>query len=88
MTYKDNSTFPNGFHLGNRIKEVLAADGRTITWLAHELGCTRDNLYKIFNHTFLNTDLLFKICVVTNHDFFKECSEQLKIKKKNRDMVL
>ena len=73
---------PEEFHIGNRIKEVLAAQGRSITWLARELGCTRDNLYKIFNHSFLNTDLLFKICEVTNHDFFKDCSDQLKNKKK------
>ena len=70
------------FHLGKHIKQVLANEGRTITWLAQELGCTRDNLYKIFQHSFVNTDLLFKISEVTRHDFFKDCSDQLKVKKK------
>lgn len=71
------------FHLGKHIKLVLANEGRTITWLAQELGCTRDNLYKIFQHSFVNTDLLFKISEVTRHDFFKDCSDFLKVRKKN-----
>ncbi len=82
MKDQDKSQQQEEFHLGSYIKQVLASEGRSITWLAQELGCTRDNLYKIFNHSFLNTDLLFKICEATKHDFFKDCSVQLKIKKK------
>ncbi len=71
------------FHIGNLIKAELQRQGRTITWLAQELGCTRDNLYKICQHSFVNTDLLFKISEVTRHDFFKDCSDFLKVRKKN-----
>lgn len=73
------------FHIGNYIKEMLAKEGRTITWLAKELGCTRDNLYKIFHHSFINTDLLFKISKVTGHDFFLDCSRILKVKSKIKE---
>lgn len=68
------------FHIGNLIKAELHRQGRTITWLAQQLGCTRDNLYKIFHHSFVNTDLLFKICEVMKHDFFKDCSDNLKFR--------
>lgn len=70
---------PSDFHLGKHIKDELFREGRTITWLANELGCTRDNLYKIFQHGFVNTDLLFRICAAMRHDFFKDCSDILKL---------
>lgn len=73
------------FHIGNLIKAELQRQGRTITWLAQQLGCTRDNLYKIFRHSFINTDLLFKICKVTGHDFFLDCSGILKVKSKIKE---
>lgn len=83
MKDQDKSQQQEEIHLGKHIKQVLASEGRTITWLAQELGCTRDNLYKIFQHSFVNTDLLFKISEVTRHDFFKDCSDFLKVRKKN-----
>ena len=56
------------FHIGNLIKAELQRQGRTITWLAGEVHCTRENLYKIFRHPWINTDMLFKISV-------RDCSE-------------
>ena len=72
------------FHIGNLIKAELQRQGRTITWLAQQLGCSRDNLYKIFHHSFVNTDLLFRICEVMEHNFFKDCSDLLQIKNKTK----
>ena len=63
------------FHIGNLIKAELQRQGRTITWLAGEVHCTRENLYKIFHHPWINTDMLFKISEALQHDFFKDCSE-------------
>lgn len=80
MKDNDKPTPQADFHLGNHIKQVLANEGRTITWLAQELGCTRDNLYKIFKHSYMNTDMLFRICAATGHDFFKDCSDNLELK--------
>lgn len=74
------------FHMGNLIKAELQRQGRTVTWLAQQLGCTRDNLYKIFHHSFVNTDLLFKICTAMKYDFFKDCSEYLQLKNKMKNL--
>ncbi len=63
------------FHIGNLIKAELQRQGRTITWLAGEVHCTRENLYKIFRHPWINTDMLFKISEALQHDFFRDCSE-------------
>ena len=66
---------PDGFHLGNIIKQELANQGRTAVWLAKQVNCTPENLYKVFNQQWITMPLLFKISKALNHDFFKECSE-------------
>ena len=58
-------------HIGKLIKAELARQGRSITWLAAQLGCTRQNAYKIFRRKWIYTDLLLKICDILDYDFFK-----------------
>ena len=70
------------FHIGNRIKAELERQGRTITWLAEEVHYSRENLYKVFRHPWINPDLLFKLCDVLHHDFFKDCSSVWRTKHK------
>ena len=62
-------------HIGHLIKEELHRQGRSITWLAEQLGCSRQNAYKIFNRKWIYTDLLLKICDILDYDFFKCFSE-------------
>ena len=68
------------FVIGQRIKEVLAEEGRTVTWLAQQMGCSREYLYKVFSRTWISTDLLVTISEVMKHDFFKYFSRTLKYK--------
>ena len=63
------------FNLGNLIKAELMRQGRSITWLASQVDCSRENLYKVFRHKWIYTDLLFQICDALDYDFFKVCSE-------------
>lgn len=65
-------------HIGQCVKAELSQQGRTITWLAGEVHCTRENLYKIFRKPWMNTDMLFKISRALDHDFFLDCSASLK----------
>lgn len=81
MEEKKTISTDNGFHVGKSIREELSRQGRTITWLAGEVHCTRENLYRVFRQSWINTDTLFKISEALQHDFFKECSEKLKINK-------
>lgn len=71
----DNHVNFDEIHLGNMVKAELQRQGRTITWLALQVNCTRENLYKVFRRPWIYTDLLFKISVALNHDFFKDCSD-------------
>ena len=71
--HKDTPVEP--FHIGLLIKAELARQGRSITWLAQQIGCTRENLYKIMRRNWIYTDTLFKISDALDHDFFKACSD-------------
>lgn len=62
-------------HIGQCIKAELARQGRTITWLAGEVHCTRENLYKMFRKTWINTDVLFRVSRALDHNFFKDYSD-------------
>ena len=80
MTTDNSIPQTDNFHIGNLIRTELERQGRSITWLAEEAHYSRENLYKIFRRPWINTDLLFKLCNVLNHDFFKDCSEVWKVK--------
>ncbi|MBO7469413.1 MAG: XRE family transcriptional regulator [Bacteroidales bacterium] len=62
-------------HIGHLIKLELRNQGRTITWLAKQLECSRQNAYKILNRPWIYTDLLLKISGILDYDFFKCFSE-------------
>ena len=74
----------SGFHLGSRIKEELGRQGRTATWLAEQVHCTPENIYKICRQQWVSMPLLFKICWALEHDFFKDCSDYLAVEKTNK----
>lgn len=63
------------FHLGKMIKAELARQGRSITWLAKQIDCTRENLYQLFRSQWLHTHTLYKISKALGCDFFKSCSD-------------
>lgn len=62
-------------HIGQLIKAELARQGRTITWLATQLGYSRQYVYKLFRRKWIYTDLLLKISDLLDYDFFKCFSE-------------
>lgn len=74
-----------GFHLGQIVKAELMRQGRSITWLAKQINCSRENLYKLFRHKWIYTDLLFQISEALDYDFFKLCSDYYQAKKRERN---
>ena len=58
-------------HIGHLIQEQLRKDKRSVGWLSREIGCTRNNVYKIFNKPSLDGDLILKISVAMNFNFFQ-----------------
>ena len=62
-------------HIGQLIKAELARQGRSITWLATQLGYSRQYMYKLFRRKWIYTDLLLKISDLLDYDFFRCYSE-------------
>lgn len=56
--------------IGQKIKEVFDASNMKLTDFADELGTVRQNVYRIFKKTHVDTGLLLKISEVLNHNFF------------------
>jgi len=66
-----------GFHFGHLIQAELKAQGRTVTWFAKAIHCDRTNVYKIFNNSHLDSELLFRISRVLGHNFMADAAKYL-----------
>ena len=57
-------------HIGHLIQEKLKEQGRTASWLARQIPCTRTHVYKIFKTPHINTELLLRISFILDFNFF------------------
>ena len=71
-------THESNIHIGHLIREQLKADNRSVSWLAREIHCTRNNLYKIFNKPSLDSDLILRISNAMNFNFFQYYTTEFK----------
>lgn len=56
--------------IGKIIYDELMRQERTPTWLAKKIRCERTNIYYIFKQTSIHTDILRRISIALNVDFF------------------
>lgn len=63
-------------HIGKRIKQKLAEQGRTSSWLAQQLSYNRTTMYKIYDKASLDTQMLLRISRIMEYDFFQEFSQE------------
>lgn len=63
-------------HIGQHVREVMKERKITAVAVARQIGCERTNLYNIFARKDINTELLQKLSIVLNHDFFKDLSRE------------
>lgn len=61
-------------HAGQLIEQTLRKQGRSVTWFATRLCCTRPNVYKIFRKENIDIYLLWRISDILEHDFFHDLS--------------
>ena len=71
-------------HIGNLIKQKLKEQQRSCAWLANKIGCDRSNLRKQLEYSHFYTDVLARISIALNHDFFKSLSEKIEEKIKDK----
>ncbi len=65
--------------IGKIIEEELRRQERTVTWLSRKIHCDRRNIYDIFSRHTIDTDLLYKLSLVLNKDFFSYFSSNLQL---------
>ena len=64
--------------IGQRIHEELKQQGRTVAWLAKQLGMERTSLYYTFRQNSIDLELLLRISFFLNHNFLQDISDSLK----------
>lgn len=69
--------FHHMVHIGNIIRQELANQRRSVSWLAEQLYTDRTNMYRILKKENLDTALLRRISLCLQHDFFKYYSDEL-----------
>ena len=72
--------------IGPIIRQQLRKQGHTVVWLARQLSCSRNNVYKIFNNYSISTHELMRISRILDFDFFALYSQELE-KLKNQHEV-
>lgn len=66
-------------HIGELIEKKLHEQGRSVTWFAMQLCCTRPNVYKIFHKENIDAYLLWRISCILQYNFFSDLSNAFKI---------
>jgi len=64
-------THERNIHIGHLIQAQLKADKRSVGWLSREIGCSRNHLYKVFRKPSLEGELLLRISLAMNYNFFQ-----------------
>lgn len=65
-------------HVGQEIRRRLEEKEHTVVWLAQQLSCSRTNMYKIFEKPHIDSEMLLRISIVLDYDFFAIISNQLR----------
>ncbi|MBR6067518.1 MAG: hypothetical protein IKP45_06925 [Bacteroidales bacterium] len=74
MEKQDKKTERN-IHIGKLIEHEFREQGRSATWLAKRINCTRTNIYKIFDKGNIDVYQLREISLALGVDFFKILSQ-------------
>ncbi|WP_245208243.1 XRE family transcriptional regulator [Bacteroides faecium] len=64
-------------HIGKLIEEELRRQERSVSWFAKKLYCDRTNVYSIFKRSSIDTELLLRISIILNRNFFSYYLQEL-----------
>ena len=68
-------------NIGERIKDELDRQERTISWLALKLNRNRAAVYRLLKMNSIDTNVLSQISLLLGRDFFKELSQEVSDKR-------
>ncbi|MDR1347652.1 MAG: XRE family transcriptional regulator [Prevotellaceae bacterium] len=61
-------------HIGKLICNKLKENGRSVSWLARQVYCDRSNLRKMLKNNHIYSELLLRISIALDYDFFAHYS--------------
>lgn len=67
----------NNIDIGKQIKEILLQQGKSVSWLARELGANRMACYRMFSKQSVDTEVLRRVSIILKYDFFKVYSDNI-----------
>ena len=68
----------NDLQIVKRIQTELKQQGRTVTWLAKQLGMERTGLYYTFRQNSVDLELLLRISAFIGHNFLQDVADVFK----------
>lgn len=74
---------PYPIHVGSLIRAELTRQNQSVTWLAEQLGVERTNCYRFLRASSLHVDVLARISIAMQHDFFADCSKAIRLTSKH-----
>lgn len=64
--------------IGQRIYDELKEQGRSVSWLARQLGMERTSLYYTFHNNSIDLELLLRISAFLGHNFMQDVADVFK----------
>ena len=74
-------------YIGNVIKKVIAEKKSSASFLADKIEMATSSVNRLYNYKSVQTELLTKISIALDYDFFAVYSENLNIKKEEVKVV-
>lgn len=73
-------------HIGSCIQTELKRQERSVAWFARKLCCDRSNVYNIFLRNTIDTELLKRISIILNRNFFVDYVKDYEEYQKGREL--
>lgn len=69
------------FHLGQKVEEIAKSKGYSQTALGEKVNMSKPGIASMYKRSGIDTDLLIKLAVVLEYDFFKHIYENDPLKR-------
>ena len=63
--------------IGERIREELERQERSVTWFARKLNCNRATIYRMLSKNSIDTQMLMQASMALHVNFFHELSDEM-----------
>lgn len=73
-------------HIGKQIRLKLEEKGLTVVWFARKLSCSRSNVYLLFDKPSLDTNVLMRISIILEYNFFEAYYKEYHTKSNGKEL--